>query len=535
MFRFFHAESKTIIGAATIVGIFSFLADFVGFIRDRVLAGMFGAGATLDVYYAAFKIPDFLFSLIVIGAISSSFIPLFTKNYFSERRESAWEFTNSILHLIGGGMLVASILLFIFAHPLSTLIAPGFDPLKQSQVAEFMRVMLCAQMLLAFSLIFGSVLQGLKRFFLYALAPVLYNLGIILGALVFAKIWGPIGLAWGVVLGAALHLCTQCIGSVAAGYSYHFRFNLKDQEARKMLMMTGPRILGIAIAQLLFLVLTVFATTMSAGSLTIFQFAYNIQFFAVGTIGVSFAIAAFPTFSEALSKDDPDGFRRSFASTIRQILFFMIPLMMLFLILRAQIVRVVVGAGAFDWQATILTADTLAFFALTFIPQAFVYVLARAFFALHDTVTPLTAGLVAGLVGVISAFLFAPHFGVIGLGMAFSLSAVVNAVLLWVPLRQRMQSLHEATILQSLLKLSVAGIACGLVMQGLKPVVLHFLSLETFFGVLFQGILAGGAGFVVYLLIAWFLKVEELHSFLAVLQRKFLRKIRLDETVSLPK
>ncbi len=534
MFRFFHAESKTIIGAATIVGLLSFAADFVGFIRDRILAGMFGAGTTLDVYYAAFKIPDFLFSLIVIGAISSSFIPLFTKHYHGSRREFAWEFTNSVLHLIGGGMLIACLVLFVFATPLSGLIAPGFDVMKRAQVAQFMRVMLCAQMLLSFSMIFGSVLQGLKRFFVYALAPVLYNLGIILGAVVFEKLLGPIGLAWGVVFGAFLHLTIQLIGSFAAGYTYKFSFNLKDQDAQQMIKMTGPRILGIAIGQLLFLVLTVFATTMSTGSLTIFQFAYNIQFFAVGTIGVSFAIAAFPTFAEAISKNDLDSFRRSFSSTVRQILFFLIPLMMLFLILRAQMVRVVVGAGAFDWQATIQTADTLAFFALTFIPQALVYVLARGFFALHDTVTPLTTGLVAGLVGVISAFLFTPHFGVVGLGMAFSLSAIVNMVLLWVSLRQRVQSLEESIITRSLLKLSVSGIACALLTQAVKPIVIHLFHTNTFLGVLSQGLLAGGMGLAAYLLVAWFLKAQELHSFLSAMQKKVLRKVQLEETVTQP-
>jgi putative peptidoglycan lipid II flippase len=160
MLRFLHAESKTIIGAAAIVGFFSFVSRFVGFIRDRILAGMFGAGDTLDVYYAAFKIPDFLFSLIVIGAISSSFIPLFTKHYYGDRRQDAWDFTNTILHVLGIGMLGVSVVLFLFAHPLATLIAPGFDPGKQERVAEFMRVMLGAQVLLTVSMVLGSALQG---------------------------------------------------------------------------------------------------------------------------------------------------------------------------------------------------------------------------------------------------------------------------------------------------------------------------------------------------------------------------------------
>jgi putative peptidoglycan lipid II flippase len=184
-------------------------------------------------------------------------------------------------------------------------------------------------------------------------------------------------------------------------------------------------------------------------------------------------------------------------------------------------------------MATITTADTLAFFALTFIPQALVFILARAFFALRDTVTPLTAALVSGLLGVISAFLFSKTFGVVGLGMAYSLSAVVNTVLLWIPLRQRMQSLDEAVIIQSLFKLAVAGIVCGLVAQLIKPVLLLFLSLNTFTGVLLQGLIAGGLASAAYLAVAWLLKAQELQAFLRSVQRRTLKTTVPTETVSL--
>jgi len=524
IFSFIHAESKTIIGAATIVGFFSFFSRLVGFIRDRVLAGMFGAGDTLDVYYAAFKIPDFLFSLIVIGAVSASFIPIFTKQFEAGEQKDAWDFVNITLHLLGGGMILFSILLFLFANPLSALIAPGFDSEKQQRVAEFMRIMLGAQVLLTCSMVLGSVLQGLKRFFLYALAPIFYNVGIMLGVWLLSPWMGSIGLAWGVVLGAFLHLGCQLIGCFHAGYTYRFYWTLKDSRVAELFRLTGPRILGIAMNQLLFLVLMIIATLMAAGSVTIFQFAYNIQFFPVGIFGVSFAIAVFPIFTEAINKNDLDFFRSSFISTIRQTIFFLIPLTLLFLVLRSQIVRVVVGAGAFDWEATVRTADTLAFFALTFIPQAFVFILARAFFALHDTVTPLTAALVSGLVGVLSAFLFGRMFGVMGLAMAYSLSVVVNAILLWIPLRKRVQTLLESSLVSVLMKLSIAGIACGLVAQFSKPLLLSFLSLDTFFGVFLQGLIAGGLGLVSYVLVAWLLSVEEVRLLIHTLKRRGLSR-----------
>lgn len=533
MFNFLRSESKTIIGAAAIVGALSFVSRFVGFIRDRLLAGTFGAGDTLDVYYAAFKVPDFMFNLIVVGAISSSFIPLFSELYLSHRKKETWEFTNTVLHLLGGAMIIISVFLFLFSDFVAEIVAPGFIQAKQEAVASFMRVMLLSQILLSFSMVFGSVLQSFRQFFVYSLAPVFYNFGIIVGALFLSDWFGPIGLAWGVVLGAFLHALSQFIECRRSGYKYEFIMNRKSSEIKEMLRMTGPRMLGIVVNQLLFFVLTIVATTLATGSVTIFQFAYNIQFFPVGIIGVSFAVAAFPLFSEFVQQKNVDGFRSSFTSTIRQVLFLLIPATLLFLILRSQIVRVVVGAGAFDWTSTILTADTLAFLALTFIPQSFVFILARAFFAFKDSTTPMTAGLVGALIGVMSAFLFRQSFGVVGLGISYSLSAIVNAALLWIPLRQRLGSLGEALIVQSLIKLSAAGLVSAVVMQSLKYLMVSILPLHTFFAVLMQGLVAGGFGLLVYFGIAWILKSEEMLTFVSSMRRKIFRKAQVDATQTL--
>jgi putative peptidoglycan lipid II flippase len=533
MIRLFNRESKSIVGAATIVGALSFTSRIVGLIRDRILAGSFGAGDQLDVYYAAFKIPDFLFSLIVIGALSASFVPLFVKRYSNVvSKKGAWRFTNNMIHVLGGLMILISIGIALFAHPLSSLIAPGFSDIKQADVAIFMRVMVIGQVFLAISMIFGSVLQSLRRFFLYALAPIFYNIGIIFGALVLVQWMGLIGLAWGVVLGAGLHFLVQFLGVKNVGYRYQYQFSLKDSDTKELLRLTGPRLLGIATTQILFLILSILATTLGSGSVTIFQFAYNIQFFAVGIVGVSFAVAVFPILSDHIERKKTKQFIDTLASTIRQTVFLLVPLMMLFLIFRAQIVRVVVGAGEFDWNATIATADTLAFFALTFIPQALVFILARGFYALHDTITPLMAGFVGALFGVMGAFLFSGEFNVIGLGMAYSLASFVNALLLWIPLRQRLGSLGEASMVPDFFKIFAAGIVCALVMQLFKPVAIAIISLDTFVGVFSQGLFAGGLGLVAYVVVSKWLRVSELDVIITAVKRKVLKKSKPEETLS---
>lgn len=530
MLRFLQRESRTIIGAAAIVGVLSFASRLAGFVRDRILAGTFGAGDTLDIYYAAFKIPDAMFNLIVIGALSASFIPLFLAHFQKPLgKEVAWRFTNNTIHLIGGAMTVVSVVFILTADPLASLVAPGFPEMKRLQVASFMRVMLLSQIILAISMIYGSVLQSLRKFLLFSLAPIVYNVGIILGTLWLVDVLGPIGLAWGVVVGAGMHLLIQWVGVRESGYRYAFVANIQSADIREMLRLMGPRTIGLAVNQLLFILLTILASTFVVGSVTVFQFAYNIQFFSVGIIGVSFAIAVFPMLSEFGERKDKEGIRTLMSATIRQIVYLLLPMTLLFLIFRAQIVRVVVGAGAFDWAATIATADTLAFFALTFIPQSIILLLARGFYAIHDTITPLIIAIVSALTGILAAFLLRDTFGVIALAMAYSIAALVNAGLLWVSLRQQLETLNEASMVPVFFKLAVCVMISGVGMQLLKPLGAMIFSLDTFLGVFLQAFFAGGIGLIIYVLTAHMLKIEEQQKFLQAMRRNTLRQSRPQE------
>ena len=530
MLKFLNRESKTIIGAAAVVGVLSFVSRVVGLIRDRILAGAFGAGDTLDIYYAAFKIPDLLFTLIVVGGLSASFIPLFLSHYSRpDQRAKAWAFANNAVHLVVIAMLVMSVALAIFANPLSELIAPGFAAYKQHQVALFMRIMFLSQIFLSVSLVYGSVLQSLKRFFFFALSPIFYNIGIIVGAMWFVDLFGTIGLAWGVVFGAGLHLLIQLFGLRQTDYRYRWRLSLRDRDTREMLSLMVPRTLGLAINQLLFVILGILATTMSAGSMTIFQFAYNIQFFPVGIIGISFAIAAFPALSEKIEQNDQSAFLQILLSTTRQTVYLLAPITILFLVLRSQLVRVAVGAGKFDWTSTIATSDTLAFFALTFIPQALIYLLARGYFAMKDTTTPLVTGAVSAVIGVLVALLLLNYFGVNALAMGYSVSALVQTVLLLVLLRQRIGPFKGIKILSFLYKVTVACLVSAVVMQTVKPIIVSLISLDTFFGVLAQGLTAGGLGLIAYLVVGKILSIEEQSYFFSSVKKNVLRHVQPSE------
>lgn len=535
-----NKEAKTIAGAAMLLGVLSLASRLVGLIRDRVLSGEFGASDILDVYYAAFKVPDFVFNLLIIGALSASFIPLFMRALRSAEeksgeaepgsaRKEAWCFTNNVLNILGLSSVLVAVIMAVFTRPLADFIAPGFEGVKGAMVVDFTRIMLIAEVFLGISLVFGSALQGLKRFFLYALAPILYNLGIIISALWLVPLLGPIGLAWGVVLGALLHCATQIIGVLSLDYHYCWSFKLCDRATREMIRLAGPRVLGLAVGQINIIAITILASFLPTGNLTIFNFANNIAFLPIGLIGISYAVAIFPTLSEHAERKENEKLIETISSGARQVLFFVIPCTIVFLLLRAQIARVVVGAGKFGWAETIATADTLALIAVGFFAQCLNYLLARAFFSLHDTRTPLIAGLASAIVNIVSAWLLMPYFGVLALGAALSLSSMTYFVLLWVLLRIRLGTLREMEVLRSLKILTAAGLVSGLATQAMKPVVVAYISLETFWGVLSQGLIAGGLGLAVYLVVAIGLKSPEAITFVSSLRRRFPREYQPKE------
>ncbi len=531
MFSWLSGKSNTITSAAAIVALFSILSRFVGFIRDRILAGAFGASDTLDIYFAAFRIPDLMFQLVVVGALSASFIPIFTKYYHRKRVKKAWKFTNTMLTLLAIGFGVITVVMMFVADPLAALVAPGFDPEKSAAVADMSRVMFLAQLLLALSMIYGSVLQGAKRFFLYSLAPIFYNIGIIVGVVWIATEDWPIGLAWGVVLGAALHFLTQWLGARDLGHRFKPRFVLKDKDVVYTLKHMMPRTLGLAVGQVNIFLMTAIASTLAVGSVTVLQFAYNLNFFAVGIIGVSYAIAAYPTLCELASDRKKTALVKTISTTARQMLFFLVPATVLFILLRAQVVRLVVGAGQFDWEATILTANTLGFFALSLTLQALVFLLVRVYFARGQTVAPFIIGVIAAIVHGASAIILTQSMEVVGLGAAYSIAIAVQFLLLWGWLRTQMGSLDELRIMKSLWIFIAAAVACGVTTQVAKTLVVELITLDTFFGVLAQLLIAGGVGLIIYVLVAYLFKSQELLDVLGGLKRKLMRRHHPEEAI----
>ncbi len=517
--------SKSVVSAAFIITLAGLASRFLGLIRDRLLASQYGAGDVLDVYYAAFRIPDFIYNLLVLGALSAAFIPVFTSLHSREKSAEAWKLANDVLNLAMVFVVIASVLFAIFAPQLMQLITPGFSAEKMESVVTFTRIMFLSPFFLGISGIFGGILTSFKRFFVYSLAPIMYNLGIVIGVIFFVKLWGPIGLAWGVVFGSFMHMLSQYPAARHLGYKYaHSSLSIwKDGAIRKVAALMIPRVLGIAVSQINLMVITIFASTLTAGSLAIFTFAQNLQGVPLGLFGVSFAIAVFPVLSAHAANEEKADFISNFSATFRQILFFVIPLSVLILVLRAQLVRVILGSGKFDWEDTIMTFQYLGIFSLSLFAQCTVPLLARAFYALHNTKVPFYVALLSEAVNILAVLLLIGKFKILGLAIAFSLASIVQMSVLLFVLRLRFDNLDDRKIVFSVAKISFASFAAGLAAQIGKYAGASFSSLDTFIGVFFQLFLAAFAGLIVFVASAYVLKMEEFFYFKNSLTRKIFR------------
>ncbi|MFA7319704.1 MAG: murein biosynthesis integral membrane protein MurJ [Parcubacteria group bacterium] len=521
--------SGSVISAAFLITITGLVSRVLGLFRDRLLASTFGAGDTLDVYYAAFRVPDLIYNLLIVGALSSAFIPVFAALLSNDKEEEAWEMARGIMNLALCFIVILSVIFAIFTPFIMKALTPGFSPDKLAQVVVFTRVMFLSPLLLGISGILGGILTSYKRFLTYSLAPIFYNVGIIFGILVLVKIMGPIGLAWSVVLGGFLHLVSQYlfVGQLGFKHNWSLFSSFSNRSVRKVFTLMIPRAMGIAVNQINLFVITIFASLLASGSLAVFNFAQNLQSVPLGLVGISFAMAVFPTLSSLYAKKKDEEFIAAFSETFRQIIFFVIPISVLMLLLRAQIVRVILGAGKFDWEDTILTFQCLGIFSLSLFAQSVTPLLARAFYAMHNTKTPFYIALISEAVNILAVVLLIGRYQILSLAIAFSLAALVQMFLLLFALRMEFDNLDDQKIISSVTKVVLATFFAGLAVQLSKYMLAGMVDLERFIGVFSQlavSVLAGGA---IFLAICHFMELEEYVCLKKSLNRRLFGKKQL--------
>jgi len=529
--RIFNSQTKTITFAAILLGASTLISRVLGLIRDRLFAGRFGAGEELDIYFAAFRIPDFVYGILIMGGITAVFLPVFSE-YFKKNEQEAWQFTNNTLNCFLILLIGICALLAIFAPFLINFIAPGFGPEQKSLAVVLTRIMFLSPILFGLSSVFSGILHYFNRFLIYSLAPILYNLGIIFGILYFYPIFDLPGLAYGVILGAFAHLIIQVPAAWFSGYKYRFTFNFKYPGLMKMFRLMIPRTIGAGAYHINLIVITAIASTLAAGSIAVFNFSNNLQYFPIGIIGASFAIASFPVLSRAWAGGLKEEFLSSFSSTFRQILFLITPVSLLVFLLRAQIVRIILGTGQFGWLETRLTAACLGLFCLGIFAFTFIPFLARAFYSLQDTKTPVIIGLVAMAINISLSLFFVwllkysnffqgfmiaglnlqgiQDIAVIGLPLALSISGIFQFFLLLIFLKKKIGDIRLREIWDSFKKILIASVLMVVAMYFALQFIASFVDMQRFSGVFSQAISAVVTGILVYFLITLFLKSPEI-------------------------
>ncbi|TSC86428.1 MAG: Integral membrane protein MviN [Parcubacteria group bacterium Gr01-1014_8] len=405
-FEFLSREVRGMHAAAYILGFSSLLSSLLALLRDRLLAHTFGAGIELDLYYAAFRIPDLLF--VAIGALVSAYVLI---PVLATRDETGQ-------HRYIDAVVVGFSILAISASALAALAAPWllgwfFPSLAAGATFPTLilltRILLLQPIFLGFSNILAAVTQSRHRYALYAAAPIVYNVGIILGIILLYPFFGLAGVAWGVVLGALLHALIQVPSVIRDGFLRVEPLRAELWVIFDTVRISFPRALALSMNQLAFLGLLIIASSLTTGSISIFMFAFNLQAVPLAIIGASYSVAAFPTLA-TLSRNGSDEFMSYVATAARHVLFWSMPVLMLIIVLRAHVVRVVLGSGEFNWIDTRLTAAALALFAISLAAQGIMLLLVRAYYASGKTLVPLVVSGASALAAILLGLLFLGAF-----------------------------------------------------------------------------------------------------------------------------
>ncbi len=538
---FIHQETGGLHKAAYVLAFFTFISQILGLVRDRILAHTFGAGEVLDIYYAAFRIPDL--ALIFAGSIVSIavIVPVLTGK-MREGRKEALRFMDSIFSFFFISIIFLSLALFFLAPFFLKLLFPGFIGEDSfSKLLLLTRIFLLSPLFLGISSLFSGVVQVHKRFLIYALSPIFYNLGIIVGILFLYPLWGIEGLALGVVLGAFLHMIVQAPSVYEKKLFPRFTLKIDWKEVKGVLFSSVPRSFTLSITSIVILILLGFASLLGEGSIAIFNLAFNLQSVPLSIVGVSYSLAAFPMLALLYAEGQRVEFVKKVEVAARHIIFWSLPALTLFIVLRAQIVRSVLGTGEFGWIETRLTAATLAILILSVFAQSLILLFVRSYYAAGDTKKPLLFGIISGAFTILIAFFllevdskgFLLYFiesllkvgdidgtSMLYLPFAFSLGSMINLLLLYFAFVHRFGAFSSSFWRTSRHAFYTSIVAGFVAFHGLRFFV-TFLDTQTVLGIFLQGLFSGVAGVIGGVLVLLFLKNEEIIDVARTLRKRF--------------
>ena len=522
------ANRQIVRATGTVMAAF-IVCNLVGLIRGMVIARAFGTSAAYDSFNAANRIVELLFNLVAGGALGSAFIPKFTGFLAKEDREGAWKLASGVINLVFLALVIISALAWIFAPQIISdglfILVPGSDPVQEALTVQLFRIMLPSVTLFGVSGLVMCILNAHQNFLIASLAPAMYSLGMIVGTLLLPETWGIHRLAFGVVLGALLHLLVK-LPAVwrLPGRAYHSYLGLKDRAVLEVFKLMGPRLLGVAVVQMNFIVNTIIALGQPEGSVSAIVLAFSLMLMPQMAVAQSAAIASLPTFSAQVALGKIDEMRRSLASTLRAIILLSLPAAIGLILLRYPLVQLLYQRGEFTARSTEMVAWALLWYATGLVGHALVEILSRAFYALHDTRTPVTVGVIAMGLNIALSLGFSTWFTRIGwmphggLALANSVATALEALVLVVLIRKKLGGLEGAYVWRGVGISLMGTVLMAVTVFGWRALLGGRSLMMELFGAL-------AAGMTVYLGLMWVTKVPEVRSIATAMLGKIKRNL----------
>ncbi|HEY1037223.1 MAG TPA: lipid II flippase MurJ [Candidatus Paceibacterota bacterium] len=539
----FHKEIAGIHQAAILLGAFTLMSQILALVRDRMLARFFGADQALDLYYTAFRIPDLMYASIASLVSVSVLIP-FLSHIIDSKKGEAKALLSSIFTVFVATMVLVSAGVFVAMPWIVKVFFSGLgDAAALSELTVLARILLLQPICLGISNLLGAVTQIGKRFFIYALSPIFYNLSIIFGLVALYPSFGIRGVMYGVVIGGLLHFLIQVPYIAKEGLLPGLTLAVDFKKVFEVIKVSIPRTIALSANMLELIAITAFASWLTVGSVSIFNLALNLQSVPFAIIGVSYALAAFPTLSACFARGEKEQFMTHIATAARHIIFWSIPITALFIVLRAQIVRTILGSGYFNWEDTRLTAACLALFVISLVAQGLELLFIRSYYAAGKTSKPLAINIISSALTILLPFLLLKAFaafpefryfmeslfkveGIAGsevlmLPLGYTVGTLFNGLAFWIMFEKDFGKLPNLTkTLFSSLQAAVAGGFAAYIGLNIFD---SFFDLNTLSGIFSQGFVSGIIGIAVAVGVFKLLGNREIEEVWAAMKQKVTR------------
>jgi putative peptidoglycan lipid II flippase len=527
-----HKQKRTLFKAAGFLMITMVISRILGYVRDIIVYNQFGQNRITDAYNASFTIPDFVYMLLVGGALSAAFIPIFSSYIANDKAEEGWKVASIVFNWIIVLLVVFLTVCFIFTPQLVNLIVPGFNPDAQLMTVNLTRIMFLQVIFLTFSGISMGILNSFKHFTSPAIGSVLYNLGIIVGGLLLASSieakwpgYGIAGFSVGVVIGAALYFLVQIPALKKVGLRYHFSFDLKNPGVQNLIMLIIPVLIGLSASEINVIISQNLASGLSDGLVSALRIAERIMKLPIGIFAISIAVAIFPTLTAYMAKNEEKEFKGAVSLGLRSVIFVTLPAAVALAVLSTPFIRFMFEwGGDFTSVETARTVGPLIFYCVGLVAYSAIHVLSRTFYAMQDTKTPVFCSVLSIGINICFCLLLVGPMAANGIALAYSIAGLFNMFLLLYLYKRRMQYIGGRKILSSVAKMGIASAAMAGALFLVSGVFEINADMSNKIIQIIEVLLSIGVGIAVYFLVTYRWKMEESVMVMDIMKKKFFKR-----------